>query len=140
MLVVTNRLSVPLEELVLSYSRSAGPGGQNVNKVSSKVTLHWNVSETPSLPDDVRQRFLSRYRTRLNKQGQLVLSSQRFREQRRNVTDCMDRLRQMILEVIVPPKRRKPTRPTLGSKERRLRQKQQTAQKKQGRQAPGRDG
>ncbi|MCO6455767.1 MAG: aminoacyl-tRNA hydrolase [Pirellulaceae bacterium] len=137
MLVVNSRLAIPLEELQFTYSRSAGPGGQNVNKVSSKATLHWNVLETANLPEDVRQRFLARYANRLNASGELVLSSQRYREQRRNVADCLSRLRQMILEVALPPTPRKATKPSQGSRERRLRQKKYLGEKKRSRQPPG---
>ncbi|HRX82595.1 MAG: aminoacyl-tRNA hydrolase [Planctomycetaceae bacterium] len=131
MLEVNHRISIPLKEFSYTFARSGGPGGQNVNKVNSKVTLHWDVTTSPSLPEDVRARFLAQYPRRINKEGQLVISSERFRDQGRNVTDCTNKLRELILVVATPPKKRRPTRPTKGSKERRLAGKREKSQKKQ---------
>jgi ribosome-associated protein len=140
MLHVTPALQIPLDEFRFSYARSSGPGGQNVNKVNSKVTLSWSVMASPSLPDDVRRRFCARYRSRINKQGQLVLQGQRHRDQKRNVDDCLERLREMLAGVAVAPKRRHATRPSRGSKERRLQAKRSSSQKKQSRSGWGSDG
>ena len=107
--VVTATLSIPDTELDWSFSRSSGPGGQNVNKVSSKATLFWDVTQSPSLPDVVRQRFLEAFRNKINKQGQLVLSSQRFRDQPRNVRACLEKLHELLTLVESPPRRRKKT-------------------------------
>ena len=131
MLEVNHRITIPLKEFSYTFARSGGPGGQNVNKVNSKVTLHWDVTTSPSLPEDVRARFLAQYPRRINKEGQLVISSERFRDQGRNVTDCTNKLRELILVVATPPKKRRPTRPTKGSKERRLAGKREKSQKKQ---------
>ena len=136
MLVINPRLSVPLHEFDFTFSRSAGPGGQNVNKVNTKVTLHWDVEKSPSLPEAVRQRFLERFPRRINKQGQLVVSSQRYRDQGRNVADCLNKVRELVSEVAVPPKRRQPTRPTRASRERRLQEKRHRAERKQSRRNP----
>lgn len=131
LLIVNERLSVPRSEFRLGFARSSGPGGQNVNKVNSKVTLHWNVSANTTLPDDVRQRFLTRYASRLTTEGELVVVSQRFRDQGRNIDDCYEKLRELVLSVAVPPKTRRATRPTRGSKERRLegKRRQQTTKR-----------
>ncbi len=139
MLEVNPQITIPVKELDFTFSRSSGPGGQNVNKVNSKVTLHWSVAESPSLPDEVRERFMRSFTRRINALGQVVVVSQRYRDQGRNVADCMDKLRAMLLEVATPPRRRKKTRPTRGSKERRLRDKRAASQKKQLRGAPGRE-
>ena len=133
MLEVNHRISIPLKEFAFTFARSSGPGGQNVNKVNSKVTLHWDVTNSPSLPEDVRARFLAQYPRRINKEGFLVIGSERFRDQSRNVTDCTNKLRDLILVVATPPKKRRPTKPTKGSKERRLAGKRETSQKKQAR-------
>jgi ribosome-associated protein len=136
MLNVTARIQIPHEEFRFSFARSSGPGGQNVNKVSSKVTLHWPVGSSPSLPEEVRVRFRARYRHRINKLGELVLQSQRYRDQPRNTEDCLEKLRGMLLEVASPPKARKVTRPSRGAKERRLQAKREGSHRKQARRIP----
>jgi ribosome-associated protein len=135
-LVVTRRIRIPLDEFQVSHARSSGPGGQNVNKVNSKVTIHWPVPGSPSLPDDVRERFVARYRRRINKQGELVIHSQRYRDQERNLGDCLEKIRGLLLEVATPPKPRKATRPSRASKQRRLNEKKSRSQTKQQRRAP----
>ena len=132
-LAVNNRLRIPLAEFEFSYARSSGPGGQNVNKVNSKVLLRWPVTVSPSLPEAVRQRFLGRYGNRVTASGELLISSQRFRDQGRNLDDCLDKLREMLAAVAAPPTRRKRTRPTRASVKRRLENKRRTSQKKQSR-------
>lgn len=139
MLVVNSRLKIPLREFRFTFARSAGPGGQNVNKVNSKATLRWKVRTSPSLPEAVRARFLARFGRRVTSQGELVLASQRFRDAGRNVADCLEKLRQMLSEAAVAPKPRKPTRPTAASRAKRLDQKRRHAQKKRLRRAPGDD-
>jgi len=131
---IGGKLQIPLSEFDLHFARSSGPGGQNVNKVNSKVVLYWTVGASPSLPEAVRQRFLARYGHRLTTEGILVLGSDRFRDQKRNVDDCLDKLREMLLAVLTPPKPRKKTKPTKGSKERRLQGKRELKSKKQNRQ------
>ena len=137
MLVVDFEIRIPAAALRWSFARSSGPGGQNVNKVNSKVVLHWNVRESPDLPPDVRDRFLARYPNRLTTEGDIVVQSQRFRDQGRNREDCLEKLRQLILAVRYAPTRRRATRPTAGSRERRLRAKQHTSEKKRMRHRPG---
>jgi len=133
MLVVNSRLRIPLREFQFTFARSSGPGGQNVNKVSTKALLRWAVVKSPSLSDAVRKRLLSRYGRRVTAEGDLLVSSQRFRDAGRNVADCLEKLRAMLAEVAVAPKPRKPTRPSRGSVRRRLDQKRKQSQKKQGR-------
>lgn len=138
MLVVNRRISIPLREFRFTFSRASGPGGQHVNKVNTKATLRWPVSTTGNLPEDVRERFVARYRRRITTEGDLVLSSQRFRDQGRNVADCLAKLRDMVEQVATAPKKRKPTKPSRGSRERRLEGKRQTSQRKQSRRPPRR--
>jgi ribosome-associated protein len=130
MLLVNSRIQIPLAEFEISYARSSGPGGQNVNKVNSKATLRWPLARSASLPEDVRRRFLAHYHRRVTVDGDLVVTSQRYRDAGRNASDCLEKLRQMLLEVAEPPKRRKPTRPTRGSVRRRLDDKRRHSQKK----------
>lgn len=131
MLFVNDRIQIPLKEIQFDFVRSSGPGGQNVNKVATKAVLHWNVTASPSLPEDVRARFLARYSRRINQQGELVLTSQRFRDQGRNTADCLEKLRSLLADVATAPKRRRPTRPGKAARERRLEGKRQQSAKKQ---------
>src|SRR5579884_1647476 len=104
---ITPTLSVPDDELHWSYVRSGGPGGQNVNKVASKAVLRWDAAGSPSLPGDVKARLLAQQRGRITAAGELVLSSQRHRDQERNRQDCLDKLRAMLLQAATPPRPRK---------------------------------
>lgn len=139
MLIVNSRLQIPLSEFEFTYARSSGPGGQNVNKVNSKALLRWPVSRSPSLPPDVRERFLRRFASRLTTEGELLISSQRYRDQGRNADDCLEKLRVMVAEVAVRPVTRRKTRPTRSSTEKRLEKKREASSKKQLRQRPARD-
>ena len=130
MLIVNRRLRIPMREFSFRFARSGGPGGQRLNKASTKATLRWDVSRSPSLPEDVRGRLLARFRRRITREGELLLSSQRFRDQSRNVADCLEKLRAMIGEVAAPPQKRKSTKPTKASQERRLKEKQGQTKKK----------
>jgi len=133
------RVPIPIREIRFQYARSSGAGGQNVNKVATKAILRWPVAETRALPADVRDRFLARYRRRIGRDGELVLSSQRFRDRGRNVADCLEKLHAMLDAVAVPPKPRRKTRPTAGSRERRLAGKHRRADVKRARRRPGDD-
>lgn len=135
-LYVGDRIRVDGAELRFQYARSAGAGGQNVNKVSSKAIMHWAVGRAPGLPIDVRERFLRRFARRITRDGDLVLASQRFRDQRRNVEDCLEKLTAMLAQVADPPRPRRPTRPGRGSAERRLREKRSRSGLKQNRGRP----
>jgi ribosome-associated protein len=139
MLIVTRQLQIPLAEFEVTFARSSGPGGQNVNKVNSKAVLRWAVDRSPSLPDAVRQRFLQKYGPRLTTEGELLVTSQRFRDAPRNSQDCLEKLRAMLLSVVHPPKRRRATRPTRGSVERRLQGKRRQSAAKQNRRVRGDD-
>ena len=139
MLVVTDRIQVPQKELQFTYARSQGPGGQNVNKVNTKATLRWPVINNESLPEDVRRRFLARYKHKITSDGDLLITSQRFRDRGRNVADCLEKLRRLIAAVATAPKKRRPTKPTKGSKVRRRKSKEATSQKKDRRKPPRMD-
>ena len=130
-LIVNSRLKIPREEFDLTFARSSAPGGQNVNKVNTKATLRWPVAASASLPPPVKARFLARYASRLTTEGDLVISSQRFRSQAKNIDDCLEKLAAMLAAVAVAPTKRKPTRPSAGSKERRLHEKRVRSQRKQ---------
>ena len=130
MLDVDGRIQIPAAELAFTFARSSGPGGQNVNKVHSKAVLKWSPTRSASIPDAMRRRFLARYGSRLTKDGDLVLASDRFRDRPRNMEDCRRRLADMLRSVLNPPKPRRPTKPTRASKERRLAAKRQRSETK----------
>jgi len=135
MLVVNSRLKIPLREFEFTFSRSSGPGGQNVNKLNTKATLRWAVESSPSLTGGVRDRFLKKYRRRITSDGDILVVSQRFRDQGRNVADCLSKLREMLESVATAPKPRKKTRPSKASRERRLKEKRAKSERKQNRRA-----
>ena len=132
-LEISPNIKIPEAELRLSFARSSGPGGQNVNKVSSKAVLHFDISGSPSLPPDVRARFVAQFPSRLTNAGEIVIHSDEFRDQPRNIQACFDKLRSMVLSVLRPPKKRRPTKPTKGSKVRRLNEKKHRSDVKSGR-------
>ena len=101
---------IPESEIEFTFVRSSGPGGQNVNKVNSKAVLRWNVVSSPSLREDVRSRFVHEYASKLTSGGDLILTSDAFRDQGRNRADCLEKLAQMIEAVARPPKARKKTK------------------------------
>ena len=136
MLIVNDRVRIPLTEILWSFARSGGPGGQNVNKVESKAVLRWPVSLSPSLPGDVRARFLQKFHTRITGDGELVMSSQRYRDQERNKQDCLEKLTAMLLEAAAAPKVRRPTKPSKASKRRRVEAKRRLSKTKAGRRRP----
>jgi len=120
MIRITDRISIEERELEERFVRASGPGGQNVNKLSSAVQLRFDVRHSPSLTTDVRLRLERLAGRRLTRDGVLVIMAQRHRTQERNRQDALDRLIELIREASVAPKPRRPTRPTRGSKERRL--------------------
>ena len=133
-LVVTRAFVVPEAELTERFSRSSGPGGQGVNTTDSRVELSYDVASSPSLPDHLRARVLERLSSRLV-DGVLTLTASEHRSQLRNREAARERLAQVLREAAAPPPpRRRPTRPTLGSRERRLAQKKRRGETKRGRQ------
>ena len=138
-LKITPKIQIPLTEFKFSYARSPGPGGQNVNKVNTKVILKWNVENTTHLPDGVKLRLQKKFARRISKTGELIVMSHRFRDQGRNVADCLSKLREMIESVRKAPTARKKTKPSKRAKQRRLDAKKKNSTRKQNRRPPGRD-
>lgn len=136
MLSITKTIGIPLREFQFTFCRSAGPGGQNVNKVNTKATLRWPVMRSRSLPEAVKQRFVAKYGRRITKEGDIVISSQRFRDRGRNVADCLNKLRHLVASVVTAPKRRRPTKPGRAAKARRRHEKEALSRKKQMRRRP----
>ncbi len=120
MLEVNSKIAIPDDEFDISFARSSGPGGQNVNKTNSKAVLHWDVTNSPLLPWDVKARFLKSFASRLTTEGSIVIASDESRAQEANVKGCLEKLKAMILTVATPPKIRKPTKPTKSSQRARV--------------------
>lgn len=136
MLEISQSVVIPDEEFEISFARSGGPGGQNVNKVNSKAIMRWNVVASPSLPFGVRNRFLAKYANRLTAEGSILITSQKTRDQGKNVDDCREKLREMILEVLNPPVIRRATKPSKAAVQRRTESKKLNSSKKQSRSKP----
>ena len=119
------------KEIHDDFIQASGPGGQNVNKVATAVQLRFNVLHSRSLSEPVRQRLLQMAGNRINKEGQLIINASRYRTQEANKEDAFDRLMTLIREAAKPVRRRKATRPTRASVERRLDYKRRHADKKQ---------
>lgn len=132
-LKVNGSISIPLREISFGFSRSGGAGGQNVNKVNTKVSLRWIPAASRSLPEPVLDRLLEKAGRRINADGVLQITSQRYRDQGRNVADCLEKLRALVASVAVAPKKRKKTKPTKAASERRLADKRRRARKKEDR-------
>jgi ribosome-associated protein len=132
-------LVVPDDEIAIEYIRSPGPGGQNVNKVATAVQLRFDVAHSSVLDDWTRTRLATLAGRRLTKDGVLVLAAHRHRTQEANRRDALERLAALIAEARLRPKARRPTRPTRGSKERRLEGKKQRTEVKRMRGRPAYD-
>jgi ribosome-associated protein len=125
MIPVTASISLDPREIEESFVRASGPGGQNVNKVSSAVQLRFDVRNSPSLPEDVRERLVHLAGSRMTQDGILIIQAQDFRDQPRNREDAVARLVALIQAAAIRPKTRRATRPSKGAKERRLAAKSQ---------------
>ena len=131
MIFINNRISIDEKEIHEEFIRSSGPGGQNVNKVATAVQLRFDVRNSPSLSDDVRDRLISSAGRKITKDGILVIKAARHRTQEQNRKDAIERLADLIKKAAAPPpKPRKETRPSRASKERRIESKRRKSEVK----------
>ena len=130
MIRVNAQIELDEREIQEDFVRASGPGGQNVNKVSTAVQLRFDVAHSPSLPDPVRARLIKLAGRRLTLDGVLIIEAERYRSQRRNRDDALERLLALIREACEVETPRRPTRPTLASKKRRLDSKQRRGETK----------
>lgn len=140
MLTINTWLAIAESELEEKFIRSSGPGGQNVNKVATGVQLRFDVRNSPSLPEPVRQRLLQLAANRISAEGVLTVEANRFRTQERNRQDARDRLADWIRRATVRPRPRRPTKPSKAARQRRLDDKRRRGQRKRSRRATGDDG
>lgn len=140
MLAVTELIQIPDDELEWTFARSGGPGGQNVNKVASKAMLRWKAAASAaSIPLPAWERMKATFPSRFTTEGDVVIQSQKFRDQERNREDCEMKLVEMIRTALVVPTPRKATRPTKGSKRRRVADKRRQSERKKSRKVGGED-
>ncbi|KVW94357.1 alternative ribosome rescue aminoacyl-tRNA hydrolase ArfB [Thiobacillus denitrificans] len=130
MIRVNAEIELDEREIQEDFVRASGPGGQNVNKVSTAVQLRFDVARSPSLPEPVRVRLIALAGRRVTQDGVLIIEAERYRSQRRNRDDALERLIELIREACEVDKPRRPTRPTLASKKRRLDSKQRRGETK----------
>ena len=135
-LVISPAITLPDDEIVLTFIRASGPGGQNVNKVATAVQLRFNARGSPSLSDSVCARLLKIAGNKATREGEIVITANRFRTQEMNRKDALDRLAGLITQAEIVPKRRVKTKPTRASKKRHAESKQHRSATKQARRAP----
>lgn len=130
-ITIMDKIKIPFSEFTFSFARSSGAGGQNVNKVNSKVTLYWKIDESLSCSQSVITRFKNKYAHLILDSGEVQIISQKTRSQKGNMDDCIEKLHEMLDDVTFPPKIRRATKPKRGAILNRLKSKKKDSEKKQ---------
>ena len=138
-LVINSKFRISMSEFEFAFVRSSGPGGQNVNKVSSKAQLRWRPEESPAIPEELRFRMLTKLGPKLTVEGDLLVISQRYRDQPRNKEDCLEKLKTIVVASLVVAPIRKKAKPSRAAKARRLKDKKIGSAKKEQRRSPSTD-
>ncbi|MBX3229397.1 MAG: aminoacyl-tRNA hydrolase [Labilithrix sp.] len=138
-LTINDKVTLPGSDLEWTAVRSGGPGGQNVNKVSSKIELTFDFEGTVALPDDARDRLRKLAKGSLDAEGRILVKSEKTRDQAKNLADARQKLKEMILEALKVPKVRKPTKVSKAQKAKRVTEKKKVAKKKATRKKPSKD-
>lgn len=126
-----DKIKIPFSEFSFTFARSSGPGGQNINKVNSKVTLNWRINDSSYCSEAVKIRFKNKYRNYILENGEVQITSQESRSQKVNIDHCIEKLHKLLNDVLVPPKLRKPTKPKKSAILKRLQTKRKDSEKKQ---------
>ncbi len=135
-LTINDQLTIPAQELEITASRSSGPGGQHVNKTDTRIQVRWNLIDSVCLNDLQRGRLKRNLATRLTEAGDLLITCETNRSQRRNREEALQRLAALVRDALIPPKPRKKTRPSRASREKRLQEKKLRSKVKKGRGKP----
>lgn len=129
-ITINPSLIIPWDELSISYAKSGGPGGQNVNKVNSKVILRWHIAQNLQLGEEKRQKIENFCRSYLTNEGDFLLESTKGRSQNQNLQDCIDKLQKLLIKALTPQKKRRPTTIPKSARETRLAEKKHLSRKK----------
>ncbi len=134
MIKINDKIWIEKKLLTEEFIRASGPGGQKVNKVSTAVQLRFDLANCATIPEEIKKRLIKAARNKITEKGILIIEAKRYREQERNRNDALKRLKTLILKAAVPPRPRKPTRPTRASIEKRLADKHFIKKRKKSRQ------